>query len=70
MAKHMTTSSRAIGTNFVALKKPTGSRSERVAPPIAKTLHEPNGNHHPITASAARINISAALPASQTPEIG
>src|SRR5215216_7227290 len=69
IANHRTTS-RAIGTSFVAPKKPTMSRSERVAPPIAKTLHQPNGTHHPITASAARINISAALPASQTPEIG
>jgi hypothetical protein len=50
--------------------KATISGAERVAPPIAKTLHHPNGTHHPITASAARINISAALPASQTPEIG
>jgi len=68
IANHRTTS-RAIGTSFVAPKKPTMSRSERVAPPIAKTLHQPNGTHHPITASAARINISAVLPASQTPEI-
>src|SRR5215208_6802041 len=70
MANHMTTSSSAIGTSVVAPKKPTMSRSERVAPPIAKTLHHPNGTHHPSTASAARINISAVLPASQTLEIG
>ena len=30
MANHRTTSSRAIGTSFVAPKKPTMSRSERV----------------------------------------
>src|SRR5918995_2374887 len=70
MATHKTTRSRAIGSTFVAPKKPTISRSERIAPPIAKALHQPNGTHHPITASAARINISAAPPPSQTPEIG
>jgi len=44
--------------------------SERIDPPIASTLHQPNGTHHPITASAAKININAAVPASQTQEIG
>src|SRR5215216_4022367 len=70
MANHTTTRSRAIGSTFVAPKKPTISRSERIAPPIAKTLHHTKGTHHPITASAARINIRAAPPAIQTPETG
>src|SRR5215217_2471289 len=70
MATHSTTRSRAIGNNFVAPKKPTMTRSDRIAPPIASTLHQPKGTHHPTTASAARININAAAPASQTPEIG
>src|ERR671911_984428 len=70
MAAHRTTRSRAIGTSFVAPKKPTMRSSERIAPPMASTLHQPNGTHHPITASAARINASAAVPASQTPVIG
>src|SRR5215204_1767520 len=70
MAAHRTTRSRAIGSSFVAPKKPTMRRSERMAPPIVSTLHQPNGTHHPTTASAARININAALPARKTPEIG
>src|SRR5215203_2176996 len=70
MAAHRTTRSRAIGSSFVAPKKPSMRRSERMAPPVASTLHQPNGTHHPITANAARKNISAAVPASQTPEIG
>src|SRR5215207_9523570 len=70
MASHSTTRSRAIGSSFVTPKKPTMRRNETTAPPIASTLHQPNGTHHPITASAARTNISAAPPASQTPEIG
>src|ERR671911_2788605 len=70
MATHKTTRSRAIGSTFVAPKKPTMSRSERMAPPIANALHQPNGTHHPTTAKAARINNSAAPPPSQTPETG
>src|SRR5215204_1794531 len=70
IAAHKTTRSRAIGSSFVAPKKPTMRRSDRIAPPMASTLHHPNGTNHPITASAARINKSAALPPSQTPEMG
>src|ERR671912_632584 len=70
MAAHRTARSRAIGSSFVAPKKPIMRRSERMAPPIASTLHHPKGTHHPITASAARINKSAAPPPSQTPEMG
>src|SRR5829696_9081454 len=70
MAAHRTRKSRAIGGSFVAPKKPTKRRSDRIAPPIASTLHQPNGTHHPITAKAARINNSAAPPPSQTPETG
>src|SRR5919202_6152516 len=70
MAAHRTTRSRAIGRSFVAPKKPTMSRNERMAPPIAKTLHQPNGTHHLTTANAARMNIRAAPPPNQTPEIG
>lgn len=70
MASHKTTRSRAIGSTLVAPKKPAISRNERIAPPIAKTLHQPKGTHQPITASTARMNTSAAPPASQIPEIG
>ena len=54
----------------MAPKKPTIGMSDRMAPPIASTLHQQKGTHHPITASTARTNIKAAPPASQTPEIG
>src|SRR5215213_2582148 len=64
------TRSRTIGSSFVTPKNPNMRRSERIAPPIASTLHQPNGTHHPITASAARIDKSAAPPPSQTPEMG
>jgi hypothetical protein len=37
---------------------------------MASTLDQPNGTHHPITVSAARINKCAASPPSQTPETG
>src|SRR5215208_4142717 len=70
MASHRTRRSRTIGSSFVTPKKPTMRRSERIAPPKASTLHQPNGTHHPISASAARINKSAAPPPSQTPEMG
>jgi hypothetical protein len=39
MAAHKTTRSRAIGTSYVAPKNPAISKSERVASPIASTLH-------------------------------
>src|ERR671911_183984 len=69
-ASHRTRRSRAIGGSFVAPKKPTIRRSERMAPTEASTLHQPKGIHHPTTANAARINKSAAPPPSQTPETG
>jgi len=70
MAAHRTTRSRAIGNSFVTPKKPTMRRSEKIAPPVARNLHQPNGTHHPSTASAARTNIKVVPPPSQTPEIG
>ena len=59
-----------MGSSFVAPKKPAMRRSDRIDPPIASILHQPNGTHHPTTASAARINSKAAPPASQTPVTG
>src|SRR5215212_8687320 len=70
MAAHITTRSRTIGSSFVTPKKPTMRRSDRIAPPIASTLHQPKGTPHPATASAARINQRAAPPPRQTPEMG
>src|SRR5829696_4433114 len=70
MAAHTTTRSRAIGSSFVVPKNPAIRKSDSVAPPIASTLHQPNGTQNPTTARAARINTTAALPARKTPEIG
>ena len=69
-AAHKTTRSTAIGSSFVAPKNPTIKRSERIAPPIASTLHQLSGTQIHTTARAARINSTAAVTARKNPESG
>ena len=40
IAAHRTARSRAIGSSFLGSKKATINRSEKIAPPIASTLHQ------------------------------
>src|SRR5215208_950441 len=70
MAAHTTTRSRAIGSSFVTPKNPAIKRSDRIAPTIASTLHQPNGTQIPTTASAARKKSPAAVTARKKPESG
>src|SRR5215211_1551144 len=70
MAAHRTRRSRAIGSTFVAPKKAAISKSDRIAPPTARTLHQLNGTQIPTTARAARKNSPAALTARKNPESG
>src|SRR5215211_1130627 len=70
MAAHSTTRSRAIGSSFVGPKKATISKSDRMAPPAASILHQPNGTQIPTTARAARKKSPAAVTARKNPESG
>jgi hypothetical protein len=70
MAAHTTTRSRAIGSSLVPPKNDTMRNSGRIAHPVASTLHQPNGTHHPITANAAMINTPAVLTARKNPATG
>ena len=46
MAAHRTARSSAIGSSFLGSKNATISKSEKIAPPIASTLHQPNGTQN------------------------
>jgi hypothetical protein len=70
MAAHRTTRSRAIGSSFVGPKNAAISKSDRIAPPTASTLHQLNGTQIPTTARAARKNSTAAVTARKNPERG
>src|SRR5215212_8239722 len=70
IAAHRTTRSRAIGSSFVGPKKAAISKSDRMAPPTASTLHQPNGTQIPTAARAARKNTPAAVTARKNPESG
>ena len=70
MAAHRTTRSRAIGSTFVGPKKAAISKSDRIAPPEASTLHQLSGIQISTTARAARKNSTAAVTARKNPESG